>query len=45
MLGTVEGLAASGRLTASRMPLAFLTLRRNTTVWRLRPFPAPSARG
>ena len=44
VLGTVEGLAASGRLTASRMPLAFLTLRRNTTVWRTRPFPAPSAR-
>jgi hypothetical protein len=44
VLGTVEGLAASGRLTASRMPLAFLTLRRNTTVWRTRPFPAPAAR-
>ncbi len=32
------------RLTASRMPLAFLTLERNTALWRTRPIPAPGER-
>jgi hypothetical protein len=31
-------------LTATRMPLAFLTLERNTAFWRKRPFPAPGER-
>jgi hypothetical protein len=31
-------------LTVSRMPLAFLTLQRNTVLWRSRPFPAPGER-
>ncbi len=41
---TVDGLAASGRLTASRQPLAFLTLRRNVDVWARRSFPHPAER-
>ena len=44
VLATLEDLAASDRLTASRMPLAFLTLRRNTRMWRVRAFPHPSQR-
>ena len=44
MIGGVEALAAGGGLTVSRMPLAFLTLRRNTTVWRTRAFPRPGER-
>jgi len=44
VLGSVQALAGSRRLTASRMPLAFLTLRRNTTVWRLRAVPAAGER-
>ena len=44
VLAGVEAMAASGRLTPSRMRLAFLTLRRNTTVWRFRPFPHPGER-
>ena len=41
---TIDGLAASGRLTASRQPLAFLTLRRNVDVWAKRSFPSPAER-
>lgn len=44
VLGALDALAATGRLTAGRMPLAFLTLRRNVTQWRTRPFPATSER-
>jgi D-glucuronyl C5-epimerase-like protein len=40
----VEALAAGRRLTVSRMPLAFLTLRRNTRFWSRAPFPAPRER-
>jgi hypothetical protein len=36
---SVERLAASGRLTASRMPLVFLQLRRNASYWPSRRFP------
>ena len=35
----VDALAATGRLTPTRMRLAFLTLRRNTSVWRFQPYP------
>jgi hypothetical protein len=44
VLSDVTTLAAAGRLTVSRMPLAFLTLKRNTTVWRFRAFPAAGER-
>jgi hypothetical protein len=44
VLGALDALAATQQLTASRMPVAFLTLRRNITEWRKRPFPAPGAR-
>ena len=44
VLGTLDGLAASGQLTAGRMPLAFLTLRRNVREWRTRPFPVAGRR-
>jgi hypothetical protein len=40
----VNDLAASRRLTASRMPLAFLTLKRNTTVWKRASLPRPGQR-
>jgi hypothetical protein len=42
---TLDGLAATRRLTASRMPLAFLTLRRNVEVWaNRRTLPRPGER-
>ncbi len=44
VLGALDGLALTGRLTAGRMPLAFLTLERNVTEWRTRPFPASGTR-
>jgi len=44
VVGTLDALAAQRRLTASRMPLAFLTLRRNLDVWTRRTLPAPGAR-
>ncbi len=44
VLGALDGLAASGRLTPGRMPLAFLTLRRNVLEWRTRAFPAAGER-
>jgi hypothetical protein len=45
VVGTLDGLAATGRLTASRMPLAFLTLRRNIDVWANRSaLPRPGER-
>ena len=39
VLGSVESLALRGRLTASRMPAAFLQLERNRQYWRELPFP------
>ncbi len=45
VLGTLDRIAAERRLTASRMPLAFLTLRRNIEVWaNRRRLPAPGER-
>ena len=45
VVGTLDRLAAERRLTASRMPLAFLTLRRNVEVWANRErLPAPGER-
>ena len=44
VLANLERLAAGGRLTASRMPVAFMELRRNLEVWTSRPFPAPGER-
>lgn len=45
VVGTLDGIAAAQRLTASRMPLAFLTLRRNIEVWaNRRSLPAPGER-
>jgi hypothetical protein len=42
---TMDGLAATKRLTASRMPLAFLTVRRNIDVWaNRRTLPSPGER-
>jgi hypothetical protein len=40
VIGSVERLATSGRLTASRMPVAFLQLERNRAYWRSLPYPA-----
>jgi hypothetical protein len=40
VLRSVERLASAGRLTPSRMPAVFLQLRRNTSYWGSRPFPA-----
>ncbi len=45
VVGTLDRLAAERRLTASRMPLAFLTLRRNIEVFaNRRHLPAPGER-
>jgi hypothetical protein len=45
VVGTLDGLAAEQRLTAGRMPLAFLTLRRNIEVWANRArLPRPGER-
>lgn len=33
VVGNLEALAASGKLTSTRAPLAFLTVRRNTSWW------------
>jgi len=41
VVSSVERLALTGALTASRMPLAFLQLERNRQYWRKLPFPAP----
>jgi hypothetical protein len=40
VLGSVERLARGGRLTPSRMPVAFLQLERNRSYWRSLPYPA-----
>lgn len=40
VVGVAERLALRGRLTSSRMPAVFLTVRRNTTFWRSRAFPS-----
>jgi hypothetical protein len=40
VLGSVERLARGGRLTSSRMPVAFLQLERNRSYWRSLPYPA-----
>ncbi|HLM10138.1 MAG TPA: D-glucuronyl C5-epimerase family protein [Thermoleophilaceae bacterium] len=40
VVGSVEALALSRRLSASRMPAAFLQLERNRQYWRRYPFPA-----
>ncbi len=37
---SLEAIAASGRLTPTRMPALFLQLRRNRTYWASKPFPA-----
>jgi hypothetical protein len=37
---SLEGIAAAGRLTTSRLPALFLQLRRNRAYWRSKPFPA-----
>jgi D-glucuronyl C5-epimerase-like protein len=40
VIGVVDVLARRRRLIASRMPVMFLELRRNTQYWRRLPFPA-----
>jgi hypothetical protein len=40
VVGSVEALALGGRLTATRMPVAFLQLERNRQYWLRLPFPA-----
>ncbi|MEA2126506.1 MAG: hypothetical protein QOI80_3288 [Solirubrobacteraceae bacterium] len=44
VLGALDALAVTQRLTPARMPLAFLTLERNVREWRTRPFPATGER-
>jgi hypothetical protein len=44
VLGGLDALAATQQLTVARMPLAFLTLERNITQWRTRPYPASGER-
>ncbi len=44
VVADVERLAATRQLTVGRMPLAFLTVRRNERFWRTRPMPAPGGR-
>lgn len=44
VIGTLERIAAGGSLTVGRLPALFLTLERNTSWWRARPFPAAGAR-
>ena len=44
MVRNLDALAAQRKLTASRMPLAFLTLRRNTAWWRSGRSVAPRGR-
>lgn len=44
VIATLEGLAGARRLSEQRMVSMFLTLRRNTQFWRLRPFPAAGTR-
>jgi hypothetical protein len=39
VVGSVERLALSRRLSASRLPAVFLQLRRNSSYWRSKPFP------
>ena len=40
VLRSLERMALGGRLTPSRMPVVFLQLRRNSSYWSSRPFPA-----
>ena len=40
VIRSVERLALTRRLTPSRMPIAFLQLRRNSAYWGSKPFPA-----
>jgi len=40
VIDSVEALALSGRLTRTRMPVAFLQLERNRRYWRALPYPA-----
>ncbi|HTQ68269.1 MAG TPA: D-glucuronyl C5-epimerase family protein [Solirubrobacteraceae bacterium] len=44
VLTNTQALAASGQLTPSRLPIAFLTLERNRQWWTTEPLLAPSAR-
>jgi len=44
VIRVVERVAAQKQLTAGRVPVLFLTLERNTSWWRARPFPAGGAR-
>jgi hypothetical protein len=44
VVGSVDALAASRRLTAGRFAPVFLTLRRNDQFWRAAPMPAPGHR-
>ena len=44
VLANVEALAAGLRLTPSRLPAVFLTLRRNTRTWTQAPLPAAGDR-
>jgi D-glucuronyl C5-epimerase-like protein len=44
VLGTVDTLAAEGRLGPSRLRPVLLVLRRNTETWTRAPFPAPRER-
>ncbi len=44
VVGVAERLALRGRLTSSRMPAVFLTVRRNASFWRSRAFPGPDAK-
>ena len=44
VVGSVDALAASRRLTAGRFAPVFLTLRRNDEFWRSAPLPAPGHR-
>jgi hypothetical protein len=44
VVGSVDALAASRRLTAGRFAPVFLTLRRNDEFWRAAPMPAPGQR-
>ena len=40
LIRSLEGIALTGRLTPSRMPLLFLQLDRNSSYWPSKPFPA-----
>jgi hypothetical protein len=45
VIAQARGMAAGGRLSASRMPLVFLTLRRNAEWWARRPAPGRGSPG